>query len=837
MQLHLLGPVEASANGQPLSLGGPKPRAVLVMLGLEANRTVSADRLIEGLWGEQPPASAAKLVQTYVWRLRTALGEDSGAQIVTHGRGYELCIDAEAVDVRRLERLLAAADRADRAGEPAEAARAALALWRGPALADVVDEPFAAFEIRRLDELRVEAAELAVAADLAAGRHREVVAELDALVAEHPLRERLHAQRMLARYRCGRQADALEAYRDARRTLVEQIGVEPGPELQRLHDGILRHDPSLEIAVAAPELPRELDAAGSPPLAGRDAELAWLRSQWERARGRSGALVTLAGERGMGKTRLAAEIAGEAHREGAIVQYVAGTGAPERALAAIAAAGESGRPSLLVIDDADRSGPEVRAAVSRRAGELRGVALLVLATGWDAAALMRLCPSGSLALAPLDATAVREVALLYAPPDANTEVPVAALLETSRGVPRRVLEAAGEWARREAARRVDEIAVRTAAGRTQARALESELAGSIVALQSTRQRVELLTAGEGGTGLVCPFKGLASFEVDDAENFFGRELLVADLVARFAGTPLLAIIGPSGSGKSSALRAGLLPALARGVLPGGGRWAQALVRPGERPMRALGAVSADGADGRTLLAVDQFEEIFTACRDQRERDAFVAAIVDRAQDPDARSAVVLAVRADFYARCAAYPELARLMAANHVLVGPMSREELRRAITRPAERAGLRVEPELEDAIVTHVEGQPGALPLLSTALLELWQQRGGSRLELAAYGRTGGVRGAVARLAEGAFGCLTPAEQEVAREVLLRLAGENEDGAIVRRRVQLAELEGQRSDDVARVLDVLTDRRLLTVSAGAVELPTRRSCASGRGCAAGWTR
>src|SRR5262245_31621860 len=144
MQLQILGPLEASVDGNPLSLGGAKPRAVLAMLVLEANRTVTADQLIDGLWGETPPASAPKLVQTYVWRLRTALGDDAGAQIVTHGRGYELRIDPDCVDLRRFERLLAVASRADEAGEPADAAREALQLWRGPALADLTGEPFAA---------------------------------------------------------------------------------------------------------------------------------------------------------------------------------------------------------------------------------------------------------------------------------------------------------------------------------------------------------------------------------------------------------------------------------------------------------------------------------------------------------------------------------------------------------------------------------------------------------------------------------------------------------------------------------------------------------------------
>ena len=208
------------------------------MLALELNRTVSMDRLIEGLWGEQAPASAPKLVQLYVSQLRKLLGAE--AEIVTRGRGYELRLAAERVDAARFEGLVAEATDAD--GPAARLAREALALWRGAALADVADEPFAAAEISRLEELRLRAAELAVEGDLAAGRHRELVGELEALVAAHPLSERLHAQRMLALYRSGRQAEALAAYRHARRVLVDEIGVEPGPELRELHEAILHQD-------------------------------------------------------------------------------------------------------------------------------------------------------------------------------------------------------------------------------------------------------------------------------------------------------------------------------------------------------------------------------------------------------------------------------------------------------------------------------------------------------------------------------------------------------------------------------------------------------------------
>src|SRR3954451_20927703 len=273
MQIRVLGHLEATVDDRPVALGGAKQRAVLAMLGLEANRPVTADRLIEGLWGEDPPPSAAKMVQNYVLRLRKALADDGGAEILTRGRAYELQIDRELVDACRLERLVAEAARVAEAGEANGAAREALALFRGEPLADVAHEPFAGAEIRRLEQLRLTAAELAVDADLAAGHDQEIVPELDALLAANPLRERLHAQRMLALYRSGRQAEALEAYREARRTLVEEVGIEPTPELRELHDAILRQDAALLVEAERAELPPELDASSAPPLIGRDEEL------------------------------------------------------------------------------------------------------------------------------------------------------------------------------------------------------------------------------------------------------------------------------------------------------------------------------------------------------------------------------------------------------------------------------------------------------------------------------------------------------------------------------------------------------------------------------------
>ncbi len=242
MDMRVLGPMEASAGGRPLPLGGGKPRALLAMLALQAGSPVSTDHLIEGLWGESPPATASKMIQIFVSQVRKALDTTNDAgRLVTRGRGYELRIDADDVDALRFERLLAA-----------QAPREALALWRGPPLEELAGEPFAAAEIRRLEELRLAALEQAIDQDLVAGRHREVIGELDALVAQEPLNERFHAQRMLALYRSGRQSEALAAYRNARDVLIDQVGLEPGPELQRLNDAMLQHDPSLDVAGAAP---------------------------------------------------------------------------------------------------------------------------------------------------------------------------------------------------------------------------------------------------------------------------------------------------------------------------------------------------------------------------------------------------------------------------------------------------------------------------------------------------------------------------------------------------------------------------------------------------------
>ena len=249
MEFRVLGPLEASQDGRLVPLGGAKQRALLATLLVRANRVVSADALLDELWGDRPPESAANMVQGYVSRLRKLLSTGNGDLIVNSPPGYVLRIDADRVDSHRFEQLVREATEA-RANGQLEAAgtilREALALWRGAALADVELNSFVELELKRLEELRLTALEERIEVDLELGRHGEVVAELEALVAEHPLRERLRRDLMLALYRCGRQSEALEVHRDGRQRLVEELGIEPSRALRELERAILAQDASLE---------------------------------------------------------------------------------------------------------------------------------------------------------------------------------------------------------------------------------------------------------------------------------------------------------------------------------------------------------------------------------------------------------------------------------------------------------------------------------------------------------------------------------------------------------------------------------------------------------------
>jgi DNA-binding SARP family transcriptional activator len=249
LRFRVLGPLEVERDGRQVALVGRQQRALLALLLIFANEPLTADRLVEELWGDPRPARALKRLQLAVTRLRRVLGTNGYPALETVAGGYRLTVGPSDLDAEVFNAWVREGRQALEAADPARAAeilRGALALWRGPPFADVAYEPFAATAIRRLEDLRLDALELAIEADLGAGRHRAVVVEIEALVTEHPLRERLHGQRIVALYRSGRQSEALEAYRQARRTLVSQVGIEPGPELRRLEGEVLAQSPALD---------------------------------------------------------------------------------------------------------------------------------------------------------------------------------------------------------------------------------------------------------------------------------------------------------------------------------------------------------------------------------------------------------------------------------------------------------------------------------------------------------------------------------------------------------------------------------------------------------------
>ena len=667
-------------------------------------------------------------------------------------------------------------------------------LWRSGGATPTRGSPTsvpAPTEATRLESLRLTAVEDRADADLATGQTAALVAEVEAAVAEQPFRERRWGQLMVALYRSGRQGDALAAYQSARRVLVDELGVEPGPELRRLEAAVLDQDPDLDWTPGSARptepggLPLALVAVGS-AFVGREREIGWLQSAWAAAAGGHGGFVSILGPEGAGKTRLVAELAREAHGEGAVVLYGRCDHAHQGARAlvdqALGSAGASigqvdpagegadlatalarhlptwagGRPVMLALDDLHVADAETLEFVADLAGWCRATPMLVVGAfrndgpvpaDWDGGDADG---AGSrLVLGPLGHEDIADICRIYEP-DGWTAEDVLRVAELSEGIPLLVHEQASTLARDRTARRVEQAAGRLAATRGRLLTSRGEVADGIETIQRLLEQRRAQLAGRQAQRQAvavaslagCPYKGLARFEASDADNFFGRERLVAELVARVSEASLVTVVGPSGSGKSSLLRAGLLPALAAGVLAGAEPWRTVALCPGAHPTEELAAaLHSVPAGGPRAVLVDQFEETFTLGAGPDEQVEFIDRLLALSHEPS--TTVVLAVRADHLGRCAAHAELATQLAGNDVLVGPMRDSELRRTVELPAQRAGLEIEAGLVEVIVGDVAGRAGALPLLSTALAETWERREGRRLTLAGYRAAGGVNGA----------------------------------------------------------------------------------------------
>ena len=556
MGVAVLGPLTWDGSAR-LS---PRDRVVLAVLATRPGHPVAPDRIVDALWGDTPPATASKVLQGCIGRLRKVMGRDA---IETSTQGYALTLPSDEIDSMQFERLVARGRELLTLGEIDRAAyllTQALSLWRGEAFADVESWLPAAVEAKRLGELRLEAQELRVHAQLRAGRHDEVLAEAQAMVRAAPLRERRWSLLALAQYQSGAQGEALGTIHQLKAVLARQLGIDAGHEVVALEQAILRQDESL---LSAPE---------------------------------------------------------------------------------------------------------------------------------------------------------------SAPSAAN-----------------------------------------------------------------------------------CPWQGLKPYGEGDADRFFGRDNDVDSCLEILRRTSLLVLVGPSGCGKSSLLNAGVAA-----TLRGRGR-ATVSISPGTHPMQAITVLGQARQD--RILLVDQFEELFSLCSDVNERQEFLEALTMEA----AARTVVVALRADHLADLASSPAFSRLVERGLYLVGGLAERDLRRAIEGPARQAGLVIEPGLVDVLVREVKDDPGALPLLSHALLETWKRREGNTLTVAGYRASGGIHDAVAQSAERLYARIEASQRHLLRDLVLRLVSPGSQGEPVRSRVPRRLVANDVEHD--RLIDLLVGARLVTSDDGVLEI------------------
>ncbi|MEO8265487.1 MAG: BTAD domain-containing putative transcriptional regulator [Ilumatobacteraceae bacterium] len=807
----LLGSMLVEFDGRPLHVAGRQRRRLLALLACRPGRDVSAEALIDAMWGDDPPPSAAKTVQSHVVRLRQSLAA-AGDAIQTSPGGYRLNIDPASTDVTRFERLATEGANELRLGHFAASTKllcAALELWRGPALIEFGDANFAIGDRVRLEERRLTALEDLAAAQLGTGAAPTVVPEMERVVAEHPGRERAWELLMRALYASGRQHDALAAYQRARIVLGDEFGLEPGHELRALEQRILEQDPTLIGPGNRAALPAPL--RDDTPLVGRQHELAWLAASWARACRGTGQVRAVLGPSGSGRTRLVAELASEVISGGGSVEYVSGR-AGLHLLAdgpgpgsIIDAIGERCRvaPLLLVVDDVEWTPPPSIDAIRALATAAERLKLLLVMIGHsaDGPGIQLIHELETSCAATLDLVPMSddEIAAVILGEGGDSEA-IDAAVAMAGGLPGIARREAAAWAERAAADRLNVATSISIDSRSAAEIAGTSVHNEVLRLVEARGRRSALAGAEWAGRQ--PYRSLATYESADADLFVGRERVVAELTARVLDRRLVAVVGASGSGKSSLVRAGLLPLVRSGRLPGEGPWRADVIVPGSDVLAAIETVAGLDEPGRKLLVIDQFEEVLSS----GATDAVAGRLLDLVLDPAVDARIVLVIRADQLGALASSRPLAELIEDAQVLVGPPSDEELRRIVVEPARRTGCTVEPELVSMIAADVAGHDAALPLVSAAMAAVWERREGETLSAQSYIDIGGLAAAVERLGDRALAAVGPTGHGAMRAAMLRLVDVTDDGVWRRRRVDFASL----TPDLGPAIDALVDARLV---------------------------
>jgi WD40 repeat protein/DNA-binding SARP family transcriptional activator len=794
---------------------------VLAVLLANANRVISQDALIDAVWNGVLPDSGARSLHTYVSLLRKAL--EGG--IEREGGGYVLHVEPERLDALRFEELIAEG-RSMTEVDAAEAAlllRRGLGLWTGTAFGDLGHEPALLETAERLAGERVAALETRFEADLLLQRHELIIPEIEALLREEPFREHLAGMLMLALYRSGRQVEALRMYRDMRERLVEELGIEPGHELQSLELRILERDAALLASSTEVGASRQDEVHGA---RGYEVHEPIGRTEFgDRFRGFHGTMArevsVLVIDETLANTPLfvrqfEAEMQSvsrlehphlapvfdywrDPHNAYVITPFYQG-GTLDSAIA--------DRP--LTLGGAIRLADQLAAAIGflHRHGSGHGAisaASVFLDEELNAyltdSGLSRISGPGSQIGAADDVHQLG--ALIYQVLTLRRPDGVTTVSEWRSELPSDLDHAVSRALHPEPNlryRRIEEFA----------RALRQSAGLDVMAVPGE---------GIGDVERRNPYKGLRAFQEADALDFHGRDALVAEMVEALTSSRLVAVVGPSGSGKSSAVRAGLVPQLRLGAVPSSENWLITEMFPGAHPFEALEAallrvavarpvdlydtLTADASgltrivdqllpadESEVLIVVDQFEELFSMVASTSDRQQFLNALLF-ATDHESRLRIVLTLRADFFDQPLQYPEFADKFRSNVVAVSPPTRDGLARAISQPALGAGVSLEPGLVTRIVDDVREQPGGLPLLQFALTELFARRENEILTLDSYSASGGVGGALAKRAEETYSSLSSQGREAARQLFLRLVTVDELADDTRRRVRQSELLG----------------------------------------------
>ena len=872
--IRVFGAVSLQINGEPVSIGGPRQRKLLALLAIRAGSVVDIDWLAEHLWtqDERPEATTPPL-RTYMSRLRSALPEAAQSWFVTEPNGYRLAAPPGAVESDRFSRLRAQATQARDRNDPLSAIEfldEALGLWRDEPFRDLEDLDWARSTIERLNLDRLEMLEERWEAALALGRHTQITGELAAFTSEHGLRDRAARQHALALHRSGRTPEALRVIGNHRRTIAEETGLDPSPEVIELEQALFAGGPSLllesngrplrgyrlieeagvgafaivwrgvqpsvdrEVAIkqirselaSQPEFIRRFEAEAHMvariehphivPLIDfwRDPDSAYLIMRWLpggtlELRLDDGPLPlsdTLILARQIGGALTAAHNHGVIHRDvktGNILFDDSGN----------AFLGDFG----IALEASESAGPEAALSPGSPAysspEQIRREKLGPEADVFSLGVVIYECLVGAL---PFGALSVPDLM------DRQLTEPYPALHELRSDIPESLSAAVEKATAKEAAERFPTIAA------------------FLDALEPGSAPIET-TAVQAQIDATNPYKGLRAFDDADAEEFFGRERLASELIDRLSGTGLasrgVVLVGPSGSGKSSVAKAGLVPALRSGAVPDSDDWFVTTMVPGTDPFESLEAALLriavnspatllsqlrDGTRGvlrgarrclksddeRILLVIDQFEELFTGASAE-DANQFLDAFTVAATDPSSPIRFLLTLRADYYDRPLAHPGFAPVLKETAVDITPLAPDELERAIVEPARRQGVTFEPGLVARMAADTIGQPAPLPLLQYALSELFERREGALLAAASYEEIGGLSGALAARAEAIHTDANETQRTALRRLFGRMTNPTQQSSDLRRRAQLTDLG---DDDATQwAIDALGSARLVT--------------------------